>query len=114
MSKYSSTVTSVTSNRGSTSAISHEDILKQMDYLFPKYTSNSSISDVDNTININSVILSDIAELKGKIANINEMLLILQRDTTMESKYPELAEAYRNYNRLLKMLIAEEILKDER
>ena len=92
-----------------TSAISHKDILKQIDELFPSYITNSSTSSVNTTS-----LVSEISELKDQISDINEMLLILQRDKNMEFKYPELAEAYKNYNRLLKMLIAEEILKDER
>lgn len=53
-----------------------------------------------------------VKESLNSMNQIKEMLLILQRDITMEERYPELKEAYDNYNEILKQLRVMEKLAD--
>lgn len=75
--------------------------------------SNNTNSNV-TTANFSDIIVDGISitETLKSINEIKKMLLILQRDTEMEERYPELKEAYDNYNKILKELQVLEKLVD--
>lgn len=52
-------------------------------------------------------------QLSEELDNIKSQLLLLSRDIDMEKKYPELKEAYDNYNSILKQLKIVEVINDD-
>lgn len=95
------------------SYITHQDITKPN--VIPSKTGDFRYATIDPLYSNVGDIEVDGISIKESLKSINDikkMLLILERDTVMEERYPELKEAYDNYNKLLKDLQVMEKLAD--
>lgn len=75
-------------------------------------TITTTTTPYSGNINVSDVVI-DGESLKSKLKEICNRLLIIERDVKMEEKYPELAEAYNNYQSILEGLLALEALIGE-
>jgi hypothetical protein len=74
---------------------------------------NTTVNQPLSDITCNDIFIKD-KSLTEELNLIKDMLLILQRNNKMEAKYPELKEAYNNYNNILQRLKAMEALIGEK
>ena len=110
--------------------ITKEDMLKEYSDLIASMPNNTSSMELSNSWigypNVNdyrvttgtyatSPITADIRvdQLVEEVEMLKEAMLILKRDRVMEEKYPELKEAFDEYNRMLKNLKVIEAIQEE-
>ena len=107
--------------------ITKEDMLKEysdlIDAALPKTSSMGvhigypNVNDYRVTTGTyaTSPITADIRvdQLVEEVEMLKEAMLILKRDRVMEEKYPELKEAFDEYNRMLKNLKVIEAIQEE-
>lgn len=53
-----------------------------------------------------TILMENVEKLGERLEEFSKHLLILDRDKNMEERYPELKEAYDNYNNILNSLLA--------
>lgn len=93
--------------------IIHKDITKP-DYAIPIEKDEFKYSTIDTKNNVGDIEIDGVS-IRESLKSMNEikkMLLILERDIDMEERYPELKEAYDNYNKILEHLQVIEKLAD--
>lgn len=68
----------------------------------------------DATLQVNGSVVINGINLEERLSTIEKVLQIPQRDVIMESKYPKLAELYRQYMHELEKLKTWEALKESK